>query len=226
MDGPDGVRLTDNSFTDNLFEAVGLGPVVPAGSAEASLEVTLSGNEIGEGNGNEGRIGVYVDGLTVTAEGETDGTVLHLQGASVKDLTLVGDGNVAVVGNEQANSLTGNDGANSLFGGAGDDRLFGGDGDDILTGGEGADTFVLLSSDSGTDRITDFEMGDTIDLSDLVVSDAGTELLFGDDGAGNATVALASAPNDVRLVVENTTSISLSANVDSDGNISLGSATS
>ena len=226
VDGPDGVRLTDNSFTDNLFEAVGLGPVVPAGSAEASLEVTLSGNEIGEGNGNEGRIGVYVDGLTVTAEGETDGTVLHLQGASVKDLTLVGDGNVAVVGNEQANSLTGNDGANSLFGGAGDDRLFGGDGDDILTGGEGADTFVLLSSDSGTDRITDFEMGDTIDLSDLVVSDAGTELLFGDDGAGNATVALASAPNDVRLVVENTTSISLSANVDSDGNISLGSATS
>ncbi|WP_421707251.1 right-handed parallel beta-helix repeat-containing protein [Algihabitans sp.] len=226
VDGPDGVRLTDNSFTDNLFEAVGLGPVVPAGSAEASLEVTLSGNEIGEGNGNEGRIGVYVDGLTVTAEGETDGTVLHLQGASVKDLTLVGDGNVAVVGNEQANSLTGNDGANSLFGGAGDDQLFGGDGDDILTGGEGADTFVLRGSDSGTDRITDFEMGDTIDLSDLVVSDAGTELLFGDDGAGNATVALASAPNDVRLVVENTTSISLSANVDSDGNISLGSATS
>ncbi|WP_328587496.1 NosD domain-containing protein, partial [Algihabitans albus] len=233
VDGPDGVRLADNSFTDNAFEAVGLGPVTPAGAATASLEVTLSDNEIGDGNGNEGRIGVYADGLTVTAEGESDGTVLELQGASVNDLTLAGDGDVSVIGNDQANSLIGNAGDNDLFGGvgddqlfggAGDDRLFGGDGDDTLTGGDGNDTFVLLESDSGTDTIRDFGVGDVIDLTDLVVSDGEAELLFEDDGNGNVTVAQQSAPNDVRVVIEATSVTSLS--VDTDGNISFGGAMS
>ena len=233
VDGPDGVQLTGNDFTDNAFEAVGLGPVVPAGSAEASLQVTLSGNEIGAGNGNDGDIGVYVNGLTVTADAASDGTVLRLQGDSVTDLTLLGEGDVTVVGNGQANRLEGNEGVNTLFGdagndqlfgGAGDDRLFGGAGDDELTGGAGNDTFVLLKDDSGTDTIRDFAVGDTIDLTDLVDGDAQTELLFGDDGNGNATVALESAPNDVRVVVEGTSFANLS--VDSDGNISLGSTTS
>ena len=57
-----------------------------------------------------------------------------------------------------------------------------------------------------------------------MVGDAQTELLFGDDGNGNATVALDTAPNDVRVVVEGISSIDLS--VDTDGNISLGSGTS
>ncbi|WP_375592779.1 right-handed parallel beta-helix repeat-containing protein [Algihabitans albus] len=229
VDGPDGVQLADNSFTDNEFEAVGLGP-----GGEALPTITLSGNEIGEGNGNEGQIGVYVNGLTVTADAASDGTVLRLEGTSVTDLTLVGEGDVTVVGNGQANRLEGNEGVNTLFGdagndqlfgGAGDDRLFGGAGDDELTGGAGNDTFVLLKDDSGTDTIRDFADGDTIDLTDLVVGeDAEAELLFGDDGNGNATVALESAPNDVRVVVEGTSFANLS--VDSDGNISLGSGTS
>lgn len=228
VDGPDGVQLADNSFTDNEFEAVGLGP-----GGQAPPTITLSGNEIGEGNGNEGQIGVYVNGLTVTADAASDGTVLRLEGTSVTDLTLVGEGDVTVVGNGQANRLEGNEGVNNLFGdagndqlfgGAGDDRLFGGAGDDELTGGAGNDTFVLLKDDSGTDTIRDFADGDTIDLTDLVVGDAQTELLFGDDGNGNATVALDTAPNDVRVVVEGISSIDLS--VDTDGNISLGSGTS
>lgn len=228
VDGPDGVQLADNSFTNNEFEAVGLGP-----GGQAPPTITLSGNEIGAGNGNEGQIGVYVNGLTVTADAASDGTVLRLEGTSVTDLTLVGEGDVTVVGNGQANRLEGNEGVNTLFGdagndqlfgGAGDDRLFGGAGDDELTGGAGNDTFVLLKDDSGTDTIRDFADGDTIDLTDLVVGDAQTELLFGDDGNGNATVALDTAPNDVRVVVEGISSIDL--NVDSDGNISLGSGTS
>jgi Ca2+-binding RTX toxin-like protein len=45
-----------------------------------------------------------------------------------------------------------------LFGGKGDDFLNGGLGNDTLTGGMGADKF-LLSTNSGTDTITDFEVG-------------------------------------------------------------------
>ena len=50
----------------------------------------------------------------------------------------------------------------------------GGQGDDVLSGGAGADVFVFTAhvrgrlspaTDSGFDRITDFEAGDRIDLS-------------------------------------------------------------
>ncbi|WP_228068265.1 MULTISPECIES: VCBS domain-containing protein, partial [unclassified Neisseria] len=63
------------------------------------------------------------------------------------------------------------DGGNdTLNGGAGNDILFGGAGNDSLTGGEGADKFVFLAnSNSGKDKILDFQAGsDKVVFADLV----------------------------------------------------------
>ena len=54
----------------------------------------------------------------------------------------------------------------TLAGGAGDDTITGGTGNDSLAGGAGADVFIFAPG-GGTDTITDFASGDTIDLSAL-----------------------------------------------------------
>jgi subtilisin family serine protease len=72
-----------------------------------------------------------------------------LQGSSDDDVLL---------GGSDADILNGADGSDILLGGDGDDLLDGGSGNDILTGGGGSDRFVL-SSDSGSDTIVDFELG-------------------------------------------------------------------
>lgn len=58
-------------------------------------------------------------------------------------------------------------------GGAGDDRIIGNSANNILTGGDGADTFVIASNPiSGTDRITDFVVGeDELEFSGIASSD-------------------------------------------------------
>lgn len=78
------------------------------------------------------------------------------------------------IGGEGADVITGAAGQDLLFSAGGDDTLFGAAGDDILAdgsgedrlyGGDGADVFVL-SRDSQTDRIEDFQPGlDRIDLT-------------------------------------------------------------
>jgi VCBS repeat-containing protein len=80
-----------------------------------------------------------------------------------------GAGAQHVIGNGQPNStliapdnsgwkIQGNPGDDILIGGGGDDILLGGKGNDVMTGGGGNDLFVL-SSQSGVDVITDFQIG-------------------------------------------------------------------
>lgn len=93
--------------------------------------------------------------------------------ASNKDSFLGGEGNDTIYGGSDADLVQVEAGADLLFGGAGGDTLIGGEGadelwggagNDILTGGGGADLFGFVSG-SGSDQITDFEVG--IDLLDL-----------------------------------------------------------
>jgi Ca2+-binding RTX toxin-like protein len=67
-------------------------------------------------------------------------------------------GNDTIFGGQGSETLLGSSGDDALFGGKGDDFLNGGLGIDTLTGGMGADKF-LLSTNSGTDTITDFAVG-------------------------------------------------------------------
>ncbi|MEG4166146.1 MULTISPECIES: S8 family serine peptidase, partial [unclassified Microcoleus] len=67
-------------------------------------------------------------------------------------------GNDSVFGGKGSDTILGSSGDDTLFGNRGDDLLNGGLGSDSLTGGNGVDKF-LLSTNSGTDTITDFEVG-------------------------------------------------------------------
>jgi Ca2+-binding RTX toxin-like protein len=81
-----------------------------------------------------------------------------LFGGKGNDILLGGSGDDALFGSRGADILNGGDGNDILLGGKGDDLLTGGLGIDTLTGGNGNDKF-LLSTNSGTDIITDFEVG-------------------------------------------------------------------
>ncbi|AFZ07458.1 Subtilisin [Oscillatoria nigro-viridis PCC 7112] len=79
-------------------------------------------------------------------------------GGKGSDTILGSGGDDALFGNRGADILNGDDGNDILYGGKGDDLLNGGLGIDTLVGGMGVDKF-LLSTNSGTDTITDFEVG-------------------------------------------------------------------
>jgi Ca2+-binding RTX toxin-like protein len=92
--------------------------------------------------------------------------------------------NDTIFGGQGSETLLGSSGDDALFGGKGDDFLNGGLGNDTLTGGMGADKF-LLSTNSGTDTITDFEvgqdllvLGNGLSFSQLaIVQDSGATLI-------------------------------------------------
>lgn len=84
-----------------------------------------------------------------------------LKGRSGNDTLEGGSGDDVLAGGSDNDTLKGGSGDDELNGGSGDDILDGGSGDDVLTGGSGADIFRFGASDA----ITDFEVGDRIDLS-------------------------------------------------------------
>ncbi|MEG4521442.1 DUF4347 domain-containing protein [Microcoleus sp. C2D2] len=79
-------------------------------------------------------------------------------GGKDSDTLLGSSGDDALFAGRGADTLNGDDGNDILYGGKGDDLLTGGLGIDILIGGMGVDKF-LLSTNSDTDTITDFEVG-------------------------------------------------------------------
>jgi hypothetical protein len=74
-------------------------------------------------------------------------------------------------------ALIGNAGNDVITGGSGDDLLIGGLGNDTLKGGAGADIFRFIKYETGSDTITDFNLGDgdKIDLRGLL-ADTGFSL--------------------------------------------------
>lgn len=70
-------------------------------------------------------------------------------------------------GNDTLIGLGGND---ILNGGTGNDVLTGGPGTDTLTGGPGADTFTDTAAGLNGDTITDFSLGDHIQITDSTIT--------------------------------------------------------
>jgi len=90
-------------------------------------------------------------------------------------LTLTGDASDSVL--RMASAAEGVE----LIGAAGADTLAGGAFADRLSGGTGADTFEFAASGNGTDRITDFEVGDRIAIAGAAFS--GHTITDGNGGA-------------------------------------------
>jgi Ca2+-binding RTX toxin-like protein len=97
----------------------------------------------------------------------------RIAGKAGNDRIFGGAGDDTLYGGNGDDIIRGGQGNDIIYGGQGNDKLYGGDGDDILRskggndkfwGGAGADTFIY-SSQSGRDKIMDFETGvDVIDL--------------------------------------------------------------
>lgn len=112
------------------------------------------------------------------------------------------------IGSDHNDTFRGSDRAEALNGGAGSDLIRSAGGDDLLTGGEGDDVFQFSRRDildgngdhRGVDLITDYQVGDIIDLTDigakdkdgprLVASENGLTVMATIDGAEVAVVEL------------------------------------
>ncbi|MDQ1081377.1 hypothetical protein [Pseudoroseomonas cervicalis] len=93
-----------------------------------------------------------------------------LSGGAGNDTLTGGGGHDTLLGLDGNDTLSGGAGNDTLDGGAGADWLRGGAGSDTLRGGAGADVFRWEAEDltgSATDIVTDFAVGDTLDLSAL-----------------------------------------------------------
>ena len=78
-------------------------------------------------------------------------------------------------------------------------------GADTLTGGSGRDTFVYMGKDVGAvDHITDFAVGDRLDLHDFLKSTKYAsigDVVHVNDGAAGSTVSVKTSAGFVDLVV-------------------------
>ena len=77
----------------------------------------------------------------------------------VENLRLLGNKNLAGMGNELSNQIIGNSGNNRLSGDEGSDKLAGAAGNDAIWGGDGKD---LLRGGTGNDRLTGGDGGDIL----------------------------------------------------------------
>ena len=110
-----------------------------------------------------------------------------------------------IVGSSFADDFKGSSGADMFVGGAGDDVVRGLGGADTLSGGAGNDTFVYMQKDAGgVDHITDFAMGDRLDLHDFLKSarySSIDDVVRVQDGAAGSTVSVKTSTGFVDVVV-------------------------
>jgi Ca2+-binding RTX toxin-like protein len=157
--------VADNTGTalDSRIEAVILpaGIATPVVSGDADLGSNSPQAILGT-NGDDILSGDSGDNVLMGMRGNDslDGGLGNdtVFGGKDSDTLLGSSGDDTLFGNRGADILNGNDGNDILYGGKGDDLLTGGLGIDTLIGGMGVDKF-LLSTNSGTDTITDFEVG-------------------------------------------------------------------
>ncbi|MEG4816752.1 Calx-beta domain-containing protein, partial [Microcoleus sp. K5-D4] len=157
--------VADNTGTalDSRIEAVVLpvGIATPVVSGDADLG-SNSPNAILGTNGDDILTGDSANNVLMGMRGNDslDGSLGNdtVFGGKGSDTILGSSGDDALLAGRGADIVNGDDGNDILYGGKGDDLLTGGLGIDSLIGGMGVDKF-LLSTNSGTDTITDFEVG-------------------------------------------------------------------
>lgn len=153
LDGNNGFVLNGINLGDRLgFSVSGAGDVNGDGIADVIIGAPGT-----DANGNSSGSSYVVFGSPVEVATPTTGDDTIL-GTNSPDILRGLAGNDFINGRNGNDILLGNRGNDTLIGGNGDDLLFGGWGKDVLTGGAGSDRFIL-SQNSGTDTITDFESG-------------------------------------------------------------------
>jgi Ca2+-binding RTX toxin-like protein len=149
----DGENTTESTDGDDTLMGSASDNIL-RGKKGNDLFFTLEGNDWVNGN----------QGNDLTNGGMGDDT---LYGGKGFDTLAGGAGNDFIFGNRGEEILIGEKGDDTLYGGQGNDFLLGSLGNDFLSGDLGDDSLVgdvgsdrfLLFTNSGTDTITDFEVG-------------------------------------------------------------------
>ncbi len=180
-----GADVVMGTAGDDRISAIGGADSVNGGAGNDVIDGGSSDDTLFGGLGNDTLFGG--EGRDVLS-GDAGNDVLD--GGGSADRLDGGDGNDRLLGGSGDDVLTGGAGADTIEGGAGKSTISGGDGDDVvrgnterdvmtgglgrdvLTGGGGNDVFVYNSIaestvGSGRDVITDFAVGDKIDLSKI-----------------------------------------------------------
>lgn len=114
------------------------------------------------------------DTVQIDLDRATGSDRTYTLGSYLENLSLLGTGGTAAVGNAGANRINGNAGANRLDGGADSDTLSGGDGADTLQGGTGADRLLggagndLYWIDTQSDQVVETALGGRDTLNSTV----------------------------------------------------------
>ncbi len=163
------------------------------GQTDTSIELLNFNKMLQESAPGSNRLVVAVDQVftgTAAVDNKTTGNGNDtLKGLGGNDILNGGQGNDKLEGGDGNDTLTGATGNDKLLGDNGDDILVGGQGADTLTGGAGNDVFKFQSLDEvatpqspiyyafNQDSITDFSIGDKIDVSgiDAVSNEAGNQ---------------------------------------------------
>jgi Ca2+-binding RTX toxin-like protein len=168
-------------------------------------------------NGNSGDDTIFAGGGNDTVSGGTGFDTLDFS-ASVRGLTIDASQGTAIGFNTASFSsierIVGSSFDDNYKGGSADDMFIGGDGNDTirglggadkLTGGAGNDTFVYLKKDVGAiDHITDFAVGDKLDLHDFLKSAKYAsigDVVHVTDGASGSMISVKSGSGFVDLAV-------------------------
>ncbi|RAP42123.1 hypothetical protein BYZ73_07145 [Rhodovulum viride] len=173
------------------------------GGAGADLMVGGAGDDTYVVNDPGDRVVELEDGGTDRVLASVD-LALRDFGREIERLDLLGNDDLAAIGNGRSNVIAGNAGNNLIDGAWGDDQLCGGAGDDTfrdspgndrICGGAGADRFVL-DANTGYDRVQDFEVG--VDRIVLGEGPSATDVKVL-DVAGDAVVRIAGG-NQLKLI--------------------------
>jgi serralysin len=168
-------RITD--FDGDLIDLSGIGATrfidgaAFSGLAGQVRAVTFAGSTIVEADTNGDRLTDF----QLEIAGSVPLTVDTFVGLA--DANGATNGADTLSGTAGVDKLNGRGGNDSLSGLGSNDVLNGGAGDDRLTGGSGVDRFLF--EDGGTDTITDYRRGETIDLSAFGIDSSAVTLSRG-----------------------------------------------
>lgn len=163
ISGTKAAERLDGNSAHNLIDGGGGSDILIGGGGDDTYAIRDSSDRIVEvAGGGTDTANVYVSSYALAYQ--------------VENAVIKIDIGARIVGNAIANIITGGDG---------NDTIVSGGGKDLLTGGLGGDRFVVLPSDIGADRITDFISGeDKLDLSALIDAYADGKVTTAKTGEG------------------------------------------
>ncbi len=160
---------TQSQSQFDLLGALGFGTASPLTSAQASASNLTP-------LGTSGRDRVY-------SQGDFD-----LQDTIVEDLIHVGDGSVALIGNDLDNIIVSDGVDDEIYGLGGNDSMAGGFGEDLMDGGEGDDTATYIGAVAGVSAsllsgqgFAGEALGDIFVSVENLIGSAFDDILNGDD---------------------------------------------